>query len=61
MIVDVPMRVSFHKSLNYKKGIIQSRDLKRCSDEENLESDGAKQQGKVVKRFKKKITTRPGH
>jgi len=53
MIIDVPMRVSPHKSLNYKKGIIRSRDLKGCSDEEILESDGAKQQGITgVKRFK---------
>ena len=53
MIVVVPMRVSSHKSLNYKKGIIRSRDLKGCSDEEIRESDGAKKQGIVdVKRFK---------
>jgi hypothetical protein len=53
MIVDVPIRISSHKSLNYKKGIIRSRDLKGCSDEEILKSDGAKQQGITdVKRFK---------
>ena len=34
MIVDVPIRISPHKSLNFKKGIIRCRDLRGCSDDE---------------------------
>ena len=53
MLIDVPIRVSPHKSLNYKKGIIRCRDLKGCSDEEILKSDGAKEQGITgIHRFK---------
>ena len=53
MIVDVPIRISPHKSLNFKKGIIRCRDLRGCSDDEILESEGVKEQGITdVKRFK---------
>ena len=53
MIVDVPIRISPHKSLNFKKGIIRSRGLRGCSDDEILKSEGAKEQGiTAVKRFK---------
>ena len=53
MIVDVPIRISPHKSLNFKKGIIRSRGLRGCSDDEILKGEGTKEQGiTAVKRFK---------
>ena len=53
MIVDVPISISPHKSLNFQKGIIRSRGLRGCSDDEILKSEGAKEQGiTAVKRFK---------
>ena len=53
MIVDVPIRISPHKSLNFKKGIIICRDLRGCSDDEILKSEGVKEQGiTAVRRFK---------
>jgi hypothetical protein len=37
MLVDTPIRVSIHKSLNSKKGVIRCKDLKYCSEEEIVE------------------------
>ena len=33
MIVDVPIRISPHKSLNFNNGIIRCRYLRGCSDD----------------------------
>ncbi|GFO34109.1 RNA-directed DNA polymerase from mobile element jockey [Plakobranchus ocellatus] len=35
--LDIPVTVSFHKSLNSSKGVIRSRDLRCCSEEEMVE------------------------
>jgi hypothetical protein len=37
MLVQVPIHVSPHRSLNSTKGVIRCRDIKDCSDEEILE------------------------
>ena len=34
MFVNVPVVVTAHKTLNYKKGVVNSRDLAMCSEEE---------------------------
>ena len=53
MIADVPIRISPHKSLNFKNIIIRCRDLRGCSDDEILKSEGSKEQGiAYIKRFK---------
>ena len=37
MMVNVPIEVSPHKTLNTRKGVIRCRELKSCSNEEILE------------------------
>ena len=36
-LVDVPVRVTPHRSLNSSKGVIRCQDIKNCSDEEILD------------------------
>ena len=50
IMVDIPVKVSPHRSLNTSKGIIRSRDLEGCPDDEILHE--LKEQGVIdVKRI----------
>jgi len=42
-LADVPVKVSPHRSLNFSKGVVRSRDLARCSKEDII--SGLKNQG----------------
>ncbi|KAG1682981.1 RNA-directed DNA polymerase from mobile element jockey [Nymphon striatum] len=58
---DIPVTVTPHSSLNYSKGVIRSRDLKDCSEEElltELADQGVTAVKKIIiSKNKKKITT----
>ncbi|KAG1663709.1 hypothetical protein GQR58_020229 [Nymphon striatum] len=58
---DIPVTVSPHNSLNYSKGVIRSRDLKDCSEEElltELADQGVTAVKKIIiSKNNKKITT----
>ena len=46
-LANIPIKVSPHRSLNYRKGVIRCRDLKSCSDAEILEGLTSQHVGEV--------------
>lgn len=57
ILVGIPVKVSAHKTLNIKKGVVRSRDLQECNEDEILEH--LKSQG--VTEVKRIVISRNGN